>query len=66
MSNVLGKRLRYLRVRAGLTGQSLADAIRVHRMEISHWENGRRVPHVRTVIALCRALKCTASELLGV
>lgn len=40
----LGRRLRQLRIRAGFTQRSLADAIDVHYTAISHVEQGQRKP----------------------
>lgn len=39
-SRLDGKSIRYLRAELRMTAQMLADAVGVHRVEVSRWENG--------------------------
>lgn len=65
VEGVSGSRLRRLRTtRVRLTQAELAKLVGISRAEISHLENGKRAPLVKTFDRLCRALACDPSELL--
>lgn len=65
VEGVSGARLRRLRTtRVRLTQAELAALVGISRAEISHLENGKRAPLVKTFDKLCAALSCEAKELL--
>lgn len=58
--------LRRLRLRAAMAQVDLAAAIGVHWNMVQRWENGTFLPRLATIPTLCRVLKCSADELLGI
>ena len=60
----IGKNIRDLRERAGLTQQQLADLLFVTRQTVSNYENGRSRPDVDTVIKISEVLKADANTVL--
>ena len=60
----IGKNIRDLRERAGLTQQQLADLLFVTRQTVSNYENGRSRPDVDTVIKIGEVLKADANAVL--
>lgn len=56
MANDFGKRLRELRLEAGLTQRTLADRAGFRTDAVSRWEAGLRVPTWLHVLALADAL----------
>jgi transcriptional regulator with XRE-family HTH domain len=61
----LGKNLRDLRERAGLSQEELAEICDLDRTEISLLERGLRFPRLDTLVRLSRGLKLgSVSELL--
>lgn len=58
------KRLKHLRESKGMTQAQLEKVAELPAMLISHYETGTRKPGLDNIKALCRGLKCTASELL--
>jgi DNA-binding XRE family transcriptional regulator len=56
----------YLRSKAGLTQSQLEARAGLPAMVLSHYETGKRKPGLDNIIALCKGLNCTATELLGV
>lgn len=48
---------RALREAAGLTQRELADALRVDRTTIAHWESGRHTPNGKLLDAYVDALR---------
>lgn len=57
--------LKELRERRGMTQTQLADRINVTKAAVSMWESGKSTPLRKYRAALCEALGCTESELLG-
>lgn len=55
-----------LRAKAGLTQSQLEARAGLPAMVLSHYETGTRKPRLDNIIALCKGLNCTATELLGV
>jgi len=47
-----------------MTQEELADAAGLHRTEISLLERNKRKPLLETIVAVCRGLEMTPSELL--
>ena len=62
----LGQRIARLRRERGLSMQALALACgRNHRQAIAQWEADESAPRATEIPAICRALRCTSAELLG-
>ncbi len=59
------KNLISLRTKAGLTQVQLEKRAGLPTMVLSHYETGTRKPGLDNIIALCKGLNCTATELLG-
>jgi transcriptional regulator with XRE-family HTH domain len=59
-----GKRVRELRTVREMTQEGLAEAAGLNSVQISHLENGRNEPKLTTILALAKAFRMTASELL--
>ena len=60
-----GDFLSQLRREKGLTQKELADKIGVSDKTISKWENGRSIPDLTYLEALCTALDITTNELIS-
>lgn len=63
-AQMFGETLKRVRMERGLTQEELAEASGLHRTEISLLERGKRKPLLETVVAICRGLEMTPSELL--
>jgi transcriptional regulator with XRE-family HTH domain len=59
----IGSGIKTMRKRAGLTQRQLAERLGVTHNTVSRWETGERMP--RNLRALCTALECTLTDLLG-
>lgn len=62
---MLGENIAALRKKAGMTQQSLADALYVTRQTISKWEKNLSVPDADALVRLADALDTTVQTLLG-
>ncbi|MBR4081690.1 MAG: helix-turn-helix transcriptional regulator [Clostridia bacterium] len=62
---MLGENIAALRKKAGMTQQSLADALYVTRQTISKWEKNLSVPDADVLVRLADALDTTVQTLLG-
>ena len=60
-----GRRLRQLRLAAGLSQTALAKAANVSQSKISQWEQGRAVALVVALPALAAVLGCTVDDLFA-
>jgi len=60
----LGRNLFRARRRAGYSQDELATLCSLHRTEIGHVENGRRLPRVDTLLKLASALAVPVEELI--
>lgn len=60
-----GDRLRDLRERLGISQTTLAELTGILPNSISNYEQGRAYPSYEGIRKICRALKCSADELLG-
>ena len=60
----IGKNIRAVRTRAGLTQDQLAERLHVTRQTVSNYETGRSRPDVETLLALAEALEADVKELL--
>ncbi|WP_206503857.1 helix-turn-helix domain-containing protein [Streptomyces chrestomyceticus] len=59
-----GRRVRERRLSAGLSQEELAEAAGIHRTYVSSLERGQRNVSLDNIIALARALKVAAAQLL--
>lgn len=62
---VIGARIRELRVSAGLTQEALAQAAGIGRVTLVRIENGEQSPRYETLVSLARALGRPMGELVG-
>ena len=62
---MLGKNLKYWRLRRGLAKKDLASLIGVTSMAITHYENDERTPDLQTVRKLTSALNVKLGDLLA-
>lgn len=60
------KRLTALREKKGLTQGQLGERAGMGLNLIWYYEKGERQPGLQSIKALCRALGCTATELIGI
>ncbi|ARK32182.1 helix-turn-helix domain-containing protein [Halalkalibacter krulwichiae] len=65
MSEVLGKRIKYLRDRSGLAQKYVAEKIGVKNNTLSGYESGRREPDSETLRKLADFFEVTTDYLLG-
>jgi len=61
-----GNVIRTHRTDTGMSQQQLADALKVSKNQIAHWESGRARPDLNIIPELCRTLKITISEFFGI
>ena len=63
-AELLGKKIKELRMRSSLSQQQLADLMFVTRKAIGNWENGKRSPDAGTIQRLAKALNVEIMVLL--
>lgn len=63
--NVFGMNLRELREERGIGQISLANALGVSKGIISLWENGKREPTLRYLIAIAKFFQVSIDSLAG-
>lgn len=66
-ATAIGKNIRKLRTAAGMTQTELAQAINSMNIqtEISHYETGRSLPSVASLIIIADALNCSMEDIFG-
>lgn len=62
---MVGNRLKYARVNAGHTQESLAEVIETNARQIWRWETGETEPDGKIVALLAQALNISTDYLLG-
>jgi len=62
--NDISKNLKRLRLRAGLTQETLADRVHVTRQAVSNWETGKNQLDVDMLLALAQTFDTDISELI--
>ena len=62
---MLGKNLKYYRLKNNMTKRALADAIGVTPMAITYYENGDRNPNMDTIKLLANALNIKVTDFLA-
>lgn len=61
---MVGRNLKRLRQRSGLTQDDLAERLHVTRQAVSAWETGKNQPDVETLTAMADALRADVRELI--
>lgn len=61
--NTIGGRIRHFRDKLGISASELADIVGVSQSYISHFENNRRVPPLKTLEKIAKALKVTVDDI---
>ena len=61
----IGRRLRELRERQGLSQTKLADQLGINQTLVSQYEQGKLRMHGALIAAMARALKVSADDVLG-
>lgn len=59
-----GENLQFLRKRAGLTQEDLAEKMEVSRQSVSKWESNSAYPEMDAIIRLCELFRCDMDTLL--
>lgn len=62
----MGRRLKELRIKKGMTQLGLAKKMDVDARTISSWENNRTEPKMYQIQKLCSFLDCDEYELTGI
>ncbi len=62
---VICANFRHFRIASGMEQKEIAERIGVYKNAISSWETGRTRPDINFIPAICRELKITPYELLG-
>ena len=60
----IGKFIKELRIKAGLSQKELADMIYVSREAVSKWETGKNVPTYDIILILADLFKVSVDEIL--
>ena len=63
--NLFNKRLKKLRIDAGMTQQQLGDLINVTKVSICNYESGNRMPSIDTLIDISNLFKVDLDYLIG-
>ena len=62
---MIGKRVKELRIKLGLSQQELGNAVGVTKVSICGYENGSRIPNLDNLVKLAHTLETTTDFLLG-
>ncbi|MFH1384661.1 MAG: helix-turn-helix transcriptional regulator [Candidatus Omnitrophota bacterium] len=65
-TNSFGKKLRKAREARGLTQKELADKVGISQRMMNYYENKSTYPPVKLIPKLCKLLKISSDELLGI
>lgn len=60
----IARRLKEARIKRGLTQEQVAEKILVSRVTISHWENGKSLPDIASLISLSDLYAISLDELV--
>ncbi len=60
----ISERLKEIRQNAGMTQEEVAEKIMVSRVTVSHWENGKSLPDIVSLISLSDLYSISLDELL--
>ena len=59
-----GENLQFLRKRAGMTQEELAEKMEVSRQSVSKWESNAAYPEMDAILRLCGLFRCDLDTLL--
>ncbi len=65
MGNVIGERIKALRLKNNITIAELSNIVGLSAPAISNYERGTRVPDADTLIKLAKYFRCTSDYVLG-
>ncbi|MBR6314012.1 MAG: helix-turn-helix domain-containing protein [Clostridia bacterium] len=60
----ISERLKEMRQNAGMTQEEVAEKIMVSRVTVSHWENGKSLPDIVSLISLSDLYSISLDELV--
>ncbi len=60
----IGEKIAYLRNKAGMSQDSLAEALNISRQSVSKWEKGNSLPQIDKLAELCNLFSISADELI--
>ncbi|MDD5901946.1 MAG: helix-turn-helix transcriptional regulator [Oscillospiraceae bacterium] len=60
----ISERLKQARTVSGMTQEQVAENIMVSRVTLSHWENGKTLPDIASLISLSDLYQISLDELL--
>ncbi len=60
----IAERLKAARVKSGLTQEQVAEKVLVSRVTLSHWENGRSLPDIASLLTLSDLYDISLDELV--
>jgi len=63
-SETIGNKLKEARKKAGLTQDQVAENVMVSRVTVSHWENGKSLPDIASLIRLSDLYDISLDELV--
>lgn len=61
---MVGKNIKQLREKKGITQESLAEQLSVTRQAVSNWENGKTQPDIETLNKIASVLEVSVEELI--
>lgn len=65
MQNIFGDRMRYHRLKKGMTQVDLAKQLHVGQFTISYWESGKKTPELAKAVRLADILGVSLDYLNG-
>lgn len=60
----ISERLKQARIQSGMTQEQVAEKVMVSRVTLSHWENGKTLPDIASLISLSDIYQISLDELL--
>lgn len=60
----ISERLKQARISSGMTQEQVAEKIIVSRVTLSHWENGKTLPDIASLISLSELYEISLDEML--
>lgn len=60
----ISDRLKQARIQSGMTQEQVAEKVMVSRVTLSHWENGKTLPDIASLISLSDLYQISLDELL--
>ena len=61
----IGRKIKEVRINAGLSQEAFSKKIGVSRLTIINWENGKSVPTPELLYQLCRSFGISVEQLVG-